>query len=343
MLDRGPVRLLLAVLVAVACLGLGGCVKPDKAVVAFLLASSQAERWHAVDEPVFRQHLEDSCRGCDYLTFTAERDADVQARQFAEALEQGADVVVLNAVDGARAAELVASAGDVPVLAYDRFVPGADHYVSADPAVIGRLMAKELVAAVGEESRVLVVNGAAGDDNATQIRRAAEGVFRRHRVTVLAEETPETWGAQAAADFVRSQRGRLDRVDAVLASNDTQASGVLEALVELGVPPADRPWVTGQDAELDAVRRVVAGEQGMTVYKQIRPMAQRAAEAAIDLMLGERPEGATDYQGVSATLLEPVAVTPATVASTVVHDGVHSLDALCVEDLRRACEQLALR
>lgn len=343
MLDRGPARLLLVLLVVVGGLGLTGCVKPDKAVVAFLLASSQAERWQSVDEPVFAQHLRESCRGCDYRTWTAERDADRQAQQFAEALEEGADVIVLNAVDGARAAELVASAGDVPVVAYDRFVAGADHFVSADPAVIGRLMATELVDAVGPRAEVLMVNGAAGDDNAAQIRDAATGVFRRHDVRVLAEVTPETWSEESAADFVRSQRARLGRVDAVLAANDTQAGGVVAALEELGVGTGARPWVTGQDAELAAVRRVVSGEQGMTVYKQIRAMAQRAAEVAIDLMLGETPAGTTDYQGVSATLVEPVAVTPETVAATVVHDRVHSLDAVCGDDLREACEELALR
>lgn len=128
MRDRHFLRLAVALVVAVATLGLAGCVKPDKAVVAFLLASSQAERWQAVDEPVFAQHLEDSCRGCDYLTWTADRDAERQVEQFEEALDAGADVVVLNAVDGERAAEMIASAGDVPVIAYDRFLPGADHF-----------------------------------------------------------------------------------------------------------------------------------------------------------------------------------------------------------------------
>lgn len=343
MLDRRPVRLLVALLVAVAGLGLGGCVAPDKAVVAFLLASSQAERWHSVDEPVFAQHLADTCQGCDYLTWTAERDADVQAEQFAEALARGADVIVLNAVDGERAATLIASAGDVPVIAYDRFVPGADHFVSADPAVIGRLMATEVVDAVGPGSRVLMVNGAEADDNAVQIREAALGVFRRHDVEVLAEVTPPSWSAEAAAEFVRSQRARLGRVDAVLAANDTQASGVVAALDDLGITPAARPWVTGQDAELEAVRRVVAGTQGMTVHKQVRAMARAGAEAAIDLMLGESPHGATEHQGVPATLVEPVAVTRETVAATIVRDGVHSLDDVCVDEVLAACEDLALR
>lgn len=343
MRDRQFLRLAVALVVVVATLGLSGCVKPDKAVVALLLASSQAERWQAVDEPVFAQHLEDSCRGCDYLTWTADRDADRQAEQFEEALDAGADVIVLNAVDGERAAEMIASAGDVPVIAYDRFLPGADHFVSADPAVIGRLMATALVDSVGRRSRVLMVNGAAGDDNATQIREAARGVFRRHRVEVVAETEPVAWSAEEAADFIRAESARLSRIDAVLVGNDTQASGVVAALDDLGVARGDRPWISGQDAELEAVRRVVAGEQGMTVYKQIRDMAQQAADAAIDLMLGETPEGTTEYQGVPATLVEPVAVTPRNVAATVVRDGVHTLEEICDGDTQRACERLALR
>lgn len=340
---RSSLRLVLAVLVTVAGLGLAGCVKPDKAVVAFLLASSQAERWQAVDEPVFAQHLEDSCRGCDYLTWTADGDAERQVEQFDEALEAGADVIVLNAVDGERAAEMIAAAEEVPVIAYDRFLPGADHFVSADPAVIGRLMATALVDAVGRRARVMMVNGAAGDDNATQIREAARGVFRRHRVEVVAEARPDSWSAEEAEEFVRAERSRLGRVDALLVGNDNQASGVVAAFDDLGLARGQRPWISGQDAELAAVRRLVAGEQGMTVYKQIRTMAQRAADAAIDLMLGESPEGSTDYQGVPATLVEPVAVTPATVAETVVRDGVHTLDDICDGATRRACEDLALR
>lgn len=343
MVNARPVRLLLGLLVAIASLGLAGCVKPDKAVVALLLASSHAERWQQVDRPAFVQHLEDSCQGCDYVVHVAERDADRQRQQFDQALDEGADVVVLNAVDGESAAEMIASAGDVPVIAYDRFLPGADFFVSADPAVIGRLMATELVAEVGRNARVLMVNGASNDDNAVQIREAALGVFRRHRITVVDELSPPSWNAEEAQQFVLANRRRLGRVDAVLASNDTQAAGVVAALEEIGLDVADYPWVTGQDAELEAVRRVVAGQQGMTVHKRIGAMARTAADAAIDLMLSETPEGTTKHQGVAAMLVEPVAVTRGNVATTIVQDGVHTLDEICTAELERACEALALR
>lgn len=343
MVDARPLRVLLGLVVAISGVGLAGCVKPDKAVVAFLLASSQAGRWHSIDEPVFAEHLESSCRGCEYLTFTAERDPERQVEQFKEALDRGADVVVLNAVDDEHGARMVESAGDVPVIAYDRFLPGVDHFISSDPAVIGRMMAQGLVDAVGPRATVLMLNGAAADQNAVQIREAAMGVFRRHDVDVVAELTPDTWGVESAEAFVRDNAARLGQVDAVFASNDTQAEGVARVLEELGVAEEDYPFVTGQDAERDAVRRVVTGQQGMTVHKQISAMARSAADAAIDLMLDEAPQGDADYRGVPALLLEPVAVTRDNVAETIVRDGVHTIEDLCTAEAEQACEELALR
>ena len=343
MLSARSPRMFLALLVAVTSLGLTSCLKPDKAVVALLLASSQAERWQNVDKPTFDRHLEESCRGCDYLTSTADGDAELQVEQFREALDNGADVVVLNAVDGVHGAEMIAMAGDVPVIAYDRFLPGADWFVSTDPAVIGRQMAESLVAAEGKKAKVLLINGGADDANALAIREAVTGVFRRHQVTILDELQPDTWSAEEAEEFMLAHRNKWGQVDAVLAGNDTQASGVIAALEQSEVAVEDYPFVTGQDAELEAVRRVVSGQQGMTVYKEIRTMAQRAADLAIDLMLDTEPEDTVRYRGVPALLFEPVAVSRKTVADTVVRDGVYSLDQLCPPELVKACERLALR
>lgn len=335
-------RVLLAFVVAIGSLGLSACVRPDRAVVAFLLASTQAERWEKVDEPVFRTYLEDTCNGCSYVTHNADQDADLQSRQFREAVDGGADVIVLNPVDATAAAALVADA-EVPVIAYDRFVEGADYYVSVDPAEIGRVMAQGLVAAVGRNSRVLAVNGAEGDGNAVEIRRAAREVFTKNGITVVDEVTPDSWSAEAAQEFVSSRPGQFPGVDAVMAGNDTQASGVATALSDLGVKGRAYPFVTGQDAELTAIRRLVAGEQGLTVYKQITTLAERAADLSIDVMAGDEPDGLTTYRGVPAVLLEPVAVTRDSIAETVLRDRVHTLEEICEPDLVRACEKLGLR
>lgn len=340
---RSSLRLVLAALVMFVAMGAAGCVKPDKAVIAFLLASSQADRWETLDRPSFEAHVDESCRGCHVLTYSADQDADRQAQQLEEAIDEGADVIVLNAVDNESGAELVREAGKIPVIAYDRFLEGADFYVAADPAVIGRLMAQSLVDEVGARAQVLMVNGAERDPNGIAIREAASGVFARHKVKVLHELVPESWNSDAARDFVLTHEADLDQVDAVFASNDTQASGVAAAYEQLGRKGKDRPYVTGQDTELDAVRRLVTGDQGMTVYKDIRTMAQRAADLAIDLMLEAAPGDATTYQEVPAILVEPIAVTRGSIAEVVVRQRVYSLDEICTSDLQRACESLALR
>lgn len=335
-------RLLLAVVLGISSWGLSACVQPDRALVALLLASSQAERWEKVDEPTFRTYIEDTCDGCDYVTYTADQDADRQAEQFERARDEGADVIVLNPVD-ATAAEILVENSTIPVIAYDRFVEGADYFVSVDPAETGRVMAEGLVRAVGPNSRVLVVNGAEGDGNAVEIRRVAREIFEAQEIDLIDEVTPESWSAEAAEAFIASKPGQFPGADAVFVGNDTQASGVAAALADLGVKRSAQPFLTGQDAELAAIRRIVAGTQGLTVHKQIRQMAQRAADLAIDVMANVEPEDLETYQAVPAVLLDPVAVTRDTIASTVVRDGTYSVSEICEPGLVRSCEDLGLR
>ena len=332
-------RALLAAVLLLSSLGLQACFSSDERVVAFLLASQESERWQALDEPAFSEKLEELCGDCTYFTYVAEDDADTQAEQFDEALDAGADVVVLNAVDSGKAADLVSGA-DVPVIAYDRFVEGADRYVSTDPTATGRLMATTLVGAVGKDSRVLFLAGPRGDQNAVAIDEAAQDVLGENGVDVVERLEPRTWSRAEAKKFVLDNRDRLGGVEAVLASNDTQAAGVAEALRELKV--SDWPFVTGQDAELSAVRRVVLGTQGMTVDKHVRTLAERAAELAVDLLDEEASEGLSDVRGVPSVVLEPAAVTRTTLANTVVREHMYTIEQICQGDTRSACTKLGL-
>ena len=336
---RRRARAVLAALLLLSSLGLQACFSSDEKVVAFLLASQEAERWTTLDEPAFAEKLEELCGDCSYLTYAAEDDAEAQAEQFDQALDAGADVVVLNAVDSEQAADLV-SGTDVPVIAYDRFVEGAERYVSTDPAATGRLMATTLVGAAGKDSRVLFLSGARGDQNAVAIDEAAQGVLGENGVEVLERLEPKTWSRAEAKKFVLANRDQIGEVDAVFASNDTQAAGVAEALRELKV--SDWPFVTGQDAELSAVRRVVLGTQGMTVDKHVRTLAERAAELAVDLVDEEEAEGLTEVRGVPSVVLQPVAVTRTTLANTVVRDHVYTIEQVCQGDTRSACTKLGL-
>lgn len=334
--------LVVVLVVALLAAGLAGCVKPDRAVVAFLLASTQADRWEAIDEPGFRARVEAACRGCEYVTYNADQSAERQAEQFDAALAEGADVIVLNPVDSVVAAGLAGRAGDVPVIAYDRFVMGADWFVSVDAARTGRLLAQSVVDGVGPGAKVLLVNGAQTDANGRTIKEAVRSVFKRQDIEVLAQLDPSSWSAEEAEQFVLDNERLLDRVDAIVAANDTEASGVAAALEQLDLDQGDYPFITGQDAELEALHRIVAGEQAMTVYKPLPALAERAADLAIDVLTGAEVAGAVDHEGVPSFFLEPSSVTSDTLATTVVHDRVYTVEDLCPSLLVERCRELGL-
>lgn len=339
----------LAAAVIAAALGtasLTSCTQaPDPTLVAFLLGSSTSPRWDGADEPAFRSHVARTCPDCEYVTRNADGDPDVQRRQLREVLEQGADVVVLNAVTGEVGEELVSDAGRVPVVAYDRFVPGADYFVSYDASKIGTLLARAVVRRVGKGASVLLLNGAQTDANGVAIKAAVHEVFDDAKVRVLAEKDPATWSADEARTWVTEQLGRhpARSLDAVVVANDTQAGGVAEALTAARVAEASWPLVTGQDADLDALRRIVAGQQAITVYKSFPREAEQAADIAVTLVTGGEVEGADPVEGVPAFVFEPVVVTLDNLADTVVRDGVVSTEELCAGRLLARCEQLGLR
>jgi D-xylose transport system substrate-binding protein len=320
--------------------GLGACTEPDRPVVALLLASDQADRWTTIDEPTFRARVRETCEGCEYVLHNAQGDADAQERQLTQALEAGADVVVLNPVDSEEAEELVQRAGEVPVVAYDRFVAGADWFVSVDPTAIGDAIGGVVADTVPEGGRALVVDGAAGDANAEAIGTAVRSQLDRAGIRVVGEVAPEDWSSEAAREWVAQELRAAGRVDAVVASNDNQAAGVVAALQEAEV--GEWPVVTGQDAQLDALRRIITGRQAMTVYKPMRAQAQQAADVAVRVLTGDEITGADDYEGVPTFLFEPQPVDLDNLTTVVVGDGAWRIDEICADGVLRRCEALGL-
>jgi ABC-type polysaccharide/polyol phosphate export permease len=120
----------------------------------------------------------------------------------------------------------------------------------------------------------------------------------------------------------------------------------------LGVAVRDllAPVVTGQDAELAAIQRILIGEQYMTVYKAIKPEAEAAAELAVALVRGEEPpadliNGETDngMKAVPSVLLEPVAVTTENIQDTIVKDEFYPVDEICSGQYASACKEAGIQ
>src|SRR5207342_718670 len=138
-------------------------------------------------------------------------------------------------------------------------------------------------------------------------RYGAEEVFAQSGLHVLAAYDTPDWSPDKAQEWVAGQISQFgDDIAGVYAANDGTASGAVSALKAAAVDPL--PIVTGQDAELSALQRIVTGDQYMTVYKAIKPQAELAAEVAVALLKGEEVTGPLTIQDTPATLLDPVAV-----------------------------------
>ncbi len=328
---------------------LAGCSADDGAVrIALLLPESKTARYEALDRPYFEQRITE-LGDYEVLYSNADQDAAKQQSQAEAALASGARVIVLDPVDSAAAVTIVsaANAQGVPVIAYDRLIAGGElaYYISFDNENVGALQAQSLVdklAADDISGGILMVNGSPTDSNAASFKRGATSVFDDSDMAVLAEFDTPDWSPDKAQDWVAGQITQFpDEIVAVYAANDGTAGGAIAALRAANVTPF--PLVTGQDAELAGIQRIVAGDQYMTVYKAIRAEAELAAEIAVKLANGETVTSSSQVDGTPSTLLDAVVVTVDTIMTTVVKDGIYTVAEICTAEYAAACARAGIR
>lgn len=273
--------------------------------------------------------------GARVEVLAANGDDTVQIGDVEKLITAGVDVLVIVPHDGkamAKAVRLAHEAG-IPVIAYDRLILDADVdlYVSFDNLRVGELQARYLLEHLPTPGRGRIVRifGAKTDNNAALFKQGQDAVLQpyveRGAIELVHEDWAEDWKPENAKRIVNAAiTTHGSRFDAVLASNDGTAGGAIQALAEEGL--AGRILVTGQDAEVVALQRIVAGTQAMTIYKPPRLIARGAAELAVRLAQG-RPviargsvnNGAYD---VPAVLFDPVTVARDNLEATVVADGL---------------------
>ena len=346
----------LGALLAIALLGACGPGEPggggDGAAVkiGLLLPGSQSTRYEELDRPLFEAKMK-SLGDYDVAYANAGQNADQQQRQAEAVLEDGAEVLVLGAVDSKAAVGIVAAATakDVPVISYDRLVAGTTDlafHVSFDNEQIGVLQANALVARLAtdgiEEPSILMLNGPPSDPNAALLKRGAHRVIEETDVRILAEFDTPDWAPEAARDWVAGQLDQFPgRIDGLYAANDGTAGGAVEALKTAGIDPW--PVITGQDTELAAIQRIVSGEQYMSVYKSIKVEAELAATVADQLARGQRPRVISEVDGVPTELLLPVVVTRENILETVVKEGLYTVEQICTAPLAEACAAAGIK
>jgi D-xylose transport system substrate-binding protein len=323
--------------------------------IALLLPESQTTRYEAFDRPFFEEKVAELCPDCEIIYSNANQDEATQQQQVESALTEGIDVMVLDPVNGQAAGPFVtqAQAEGVPVVSYDRLILDApvDYYISFDNERVGMLQGEAMVEklqADGASGGILMINGSPTDNNATLFKQGAHSVIDGSGFEVLDEYDTVEWLPQNAQDWMDGKLAELgpDGFVGVYAANDGTAGGAIAAMKAAGMA-APLPPVTGQDAELAAIQRIVASEQYMTVYKALRPEAEQAAELAVALVNGETPEtDATVNNGaidVPSVLLDPVSVTVDNIMDTVVADEFYSVEDICTAEYAEACTAAGLQ
>jgi D-xylose transport system substrate-binding protein len=345
---KAPTRSTIAALcVLFAAVALGGCAPTTDSLgakIALLLPDSKTARYETFDRPLFEAKVAEL--GTYQVVYSnADQDASKQQLQAESALASGARVLVLDPVDAAAAVSIVAAANaqNVPVISYDRLVAGGTlaFYVSFENLKVGTLQGTSLVEkldADGATGGILMVNGSPTNGNATQFKNGALGAIEASTYPILASFDTPDWSPDKAQDWVAGQITQYaGRYSAIYAANDGTAGGAIAALKAANVSPL--PIVTGQDAELAGIQRIVAGEQYMTVYKAIKLEAEAAAIAAVGLVNGDPVTQGVIINGTPTLLLTPVAVTIDNIMDTVVADGFWTVAEICTADYAAACTE----
>jgi len=327
----------------------GGGVTLGKKI-AFLLPDSQAARYESKDVPIFEARVKSLCSDCTIDYRNALGDAAAQLTQAEAALAGGANVLVLDPVDAAAAAPIVAraKARQVPVISYDRLVlnvAAVAYYVSFDDAAVGPLQAGGLLTALKGKTNatVVMINGDARDGVAKVLKLAVQNTLEGKVNMAKVYDTPHAGPDTAQTEMADALDTLQNKVDAVYAADDAAAGGAIAALIAAGVKPL--PPVIGAGADLKAVQRILAGQQYMTVYRPIKAEAESAAQLAYYLAYGVAvPASMTGGKTVDnlsaaipALLVSPVPVTRQTVISTVIADRYWTKADVCSDEYAAAC------
>lgn len=325
----------------------------DSKSIGLLLPDNVTARYEKFDRPYFEDKVKELCSDCDVQYANAAADPAKQAQQMSSMVTKGVKVIVISAQDSAAIKSSIQSAVDkgVKVVAYDRLAQGpVSAYVSFDNVKVGELQGQALLDALGDKattkSKVVMINGDDADPNAGQFKEGAHKVLDGK--VDIAYEQSGLWKDTVAAQKMSAAITQLGakNIAGVYAANDGMAGGIANTLK--GAKISNIP-LTGQDAELAAIQRIVAGTQAATVYKAYKPEADTAAELAVNLLEGKDIKSLADTEvtsgsgdKVQAKLLTPVSVTKENIKDTVVKDGLYTVADICTAEYAKACKEAGL-
>jgi D-xylose transport system substrate-binding protein len=322
--------------------------------IGLLLPDSVTARYEKFDKPYFEAKVSSLCADCKVEYANAAGDSAKQAQQVSSMITKGVKVIVISSQDAAAIKSSVQAAVDkgIKVVAYDRLAQGpVSAFVSFDNVKVGELQGQALLDSLGskatKKSKVVMINGDDADPNAAQFKEGAHKALDGK--VDIAYEQSGLWKDTTAAQKVKAAITQLGakNIAGVYSANDGMAGGIANTLKGAGISGIP---LTGQDAELAGIQRIVAGTQSSTVYKAFKPEAEAAATIAVDLLQGKdiaslatstQTSGSGDK--VPSQLLTPVSVTKANIKDTVIKDGLYTVSDICTGEFAKACKAAGLQ
>ena len=320
--------------------------------IGLLLPDTVTARYEQFDKPLIEKKIKELCSDCTVTYDNAAGDPAKQAQQVSTMIAKKVKVLILDAQDSVGIKSSVQAAVDagIKVVAYDRLAQGpVSAYVSYDNEKVGELQGQALLDAMGAkatpQSKIVMIDGDPADPNAAQFKAGAHKILDGK--VDIAYEQSGLWKDNVANQKMNAAITSLGKANiaGVYSANDTMAGGIATALKGAGINVP----LTGQDAELAAVQRILSGSQSSTIYKAPPPEADAAAQMAVDLLNGKDAGSVADTtltsgsgDKVPSKLLAPVSVTKTNVKDTIVKDALYSTAQICAGDFAQACKDLGI-
>ncbi|WP_031480445.1 sugar ABC transporter substrate-binding protein [Streptomyces bicolor] len=329
--------------------------KGDDIKVGLLLPENQTARYEKFDRPLIEEKIKELTNGKATVDYNnAKQDANLQAQQVDTMITNKVDVLILDAVDAKAIKNSVQKAVDagIKVVAYDRLAEGPiSAYTSFDNVQVGKTQGEALLKALGDKAKdgqIVMMNGSVTDPNAAMFKEGAHSALDG-KVNIGKEYDTKEWKPENANSNMESAISAIgkDKIIGVYSANDGMAGGIITALKAAGI--GDIP-VTGQDAELAAVQRIIAGDQYMSVYKPYAPEASAAAEMAVALAQGKSLDSiakdkvdSDSAKAVPSVLVDVTSLTKDNINDTVIKDGVYTAAEICTGKYKAACDKLGIK
>ena len=319
-------------------------------LVGVAMPTKDLQRWNQDGENMKKQ-LE--AAGYEVDLQYAANDIATQVSQIENMIANGCECLVIASIDGEALGTVLdqAKAAGIPVIAYDRLIMNSDavsYYATFDNWKVGVKQGEYIVEALdlanaGDKTyNIEYITGDPGDNNINFFFDGAISVLKPYidagtlvcpsgQTEKQVVATPN-WATDEAQKRFETILGTYyadgTNLDVVLASNDSTALGVANALESSYT--GTYPVLTGQDCDILSTKSMLAGTQAMSIFKDTRTLASKVVEMVDAIMKGAEPpinDTKTYDNGtgvIPSFLCEPVACTPDMIQSLLVDSGYYS-------------------